>query len=93
MTILVYGKSIPPCKFCKLAVEVLDNRGVDYEFVDLSLNPELLELSKMHHQTIPQIYEDGVHKGGSDAANYVGHVQKDYGNPLDWEWTDEVTPT
>lgn len=93
MGVLVYGRSTPPCKFCKLATETLDKRGVDYEYVDLSLNPELLELFKMHHKTIPQIYENGTHKGDSDAANYVGHVQKDYGNPLDWEWTDEVTPT
>lgn len=88
MSILVYGRTTPPCKFCKLATGVLDDRGVDYEFVDLSLNPELLELFKMHHQTVPQIYEDGVHKGGSEAANYVGRSSGDLGNPLDWEWVN-----
>lgn len=93
MTILIYGRKQPPCAHCDNAVEVLDSRGVDYEFVDVSLNPELLELFRMHHYTIPQIYEDGVHKGDSSAAYFVGRGTIDYGDPSDWEWTNEVTPT
>lgn len=93
MAILVYGRKQPPCAHCDAAVEVLDSRGVDYEFVDVSLNPELLELFKMHHRTIPQVYEDGIHKGDSSAAYFVGRDTTDYGNPLDWEWTNEVTHT
>jgi len=86
MSVLVYGRSTPPCKFCKLAVATLDQRGVDYEYVDLSLNPELLELFKMHHKTIPQIYEDGEYAGDSSAANFVGRSQAEHNDPLDWKW-------
>ena len=90
MTILVYGRKEPPCAHCKTAVDVLDSRGMDYEFVDLSRNPELLELFKMHHQTIPQIYENGKHKGDSSAAYFVGRdVEHNYNDVDKWEWHNE----
>lgn len=90
MSILLYGRSSPPCNHCKRAVEVLDSRGVDYEYIDLSLNPELLELFRMHHKTIPQIYENGKHIGGSEAAELVASPVVAYGNPEDWEWINDT---
>ena len=86
MSVLVYGRREPACKFCKAATDTLDLREVDYEFIDLSLNPELMELFKMHHETIPQIYYNDGHAGGSEASTHVG-VSKN-NDPLDWAWVD-----
>lgn len=61
------------CVFCDKAKETLNNRGVSFEFVDVSESDQFLEFFKTVHDTVPQIYVDGVaQEGGSEAAEVVG---------------------
>ena len=46
----------------------------------------------MYHQTIPQIYENGKHKGDSSAAYFVGRdVEHNYNDVDKWEWHNECS--
>lgn len=58
----------PYCPYCVRARAVLAEKGVGFEefdvSVDASLRAEMMERS--HRRTVPQIFIDGVHIGGSD---------------------------
>jgi glutaredoxin 3 len=50
----IYTKAF--CSFCYRAKALLDSKGVEYEEIDLT----------MGGTTVPQIFIDGKHIGGSD---------------------------
>jgi glutaredoxin 3 len=56
------------CGYCVRAKALLDDRGIEYEEVRMDGDPafrqKLLEMTG--HWTVPQIFIDGEHIGGSD---------------------------
>ena len=62
----IYTKSW--CPFCARAKSHLDSRGVAYQEIDVTEDTvrerEMVDRSQRH--TVPQIFIDGLHLGGSD---------------------------
>ena len=57
------------CGFCARAKRLLDEKGVAYEEYDISLGgPKRTEMIDRANgrTTVPQIFIDGAHVGGSD---------------------------
>lgn len=56
----------PMCPFCTRAKRLLDERGVSYEEIDVSADPEQLRrmMEASGRRTIPQIFLDGKAIGG-----------------------------
>lgn len=65
-TIVMYAS--PLCPYCRRARALLDGKGVDYTVLDVDRDPRLWdEMSKRSgRRTVPQIYIDDFHVGGSD---------------------------
>jgi glutaredoxin 3 len=63
--IIVYSKDY--CPYCKSAKALLGSKGLSYTEIDVGLNPEKLTEMVEHSQrrTVPQIFIDGEHIGGS----------------------------
>lgn len=57
---LVFG--LRSCPYCKMAVDMLESLGYDYQSFDLDSNPEYLsELKKFYeHRTVPMVLRFGV---------------------------------
>jgi glutaredoxin 3 len=59
----------PFCGYCARAKALLDRKGVSYEAIDLYEQPgrrdEMIGRAG-GRQTVPQIFIDGAHIGGSD---------------------------
>jgi glutaredoxin 3 len=57
------------CPYCARAKALLGQKGIDYEEYEINTLPgkrdEMLERSNGRH-TVPQIFIDGRHVGGSD---------------------------
>jgi glutaredoxin 3 len=57
------------CPYCARAKALLSGKGVDYEEIDVGMEPgrrqEMMSRSNGRH-TVPQIFIDGRHVGGSD---------------------------
>ena len=57
------------CGYCARAKRLLDSKGVDYQDYDITMGgpkrEEMLERVP-GHTTVPQIFIDGRHIGGSD---------------------------
>lgn len=63
----IYTKAF--CGFCARAKALLDSKGVDYEEFDLTMGgPRRQEMIQRANgrTTVPQIFIDGAHVGGSD---------------------------
>ena len=57
------------CGYCHRALRLLDSKGVDYEQIDVSLSSKLRDEMRSRaggSHTVPQIFIDGDHIGGSD---------------------------
>jgi glutaredoxin 3 len=57
------------CSFCARAKRLLGDKGVDYEEHDITLGgPKRAEMIQRAggRTTVPQVFIDGVHVGGSD---------------------------
>ena len=67
--IVVYSKQ--HCPFCRMARQMLDNKGVDYELIDIEgkheVRERMIELSG--RKTVPQIFFGDHHVGGFDDLN------------------------
>ena len=70
MSVTVFGFTTG-CKYCTVACNTLSDKGVDYKFVDVREDPNMLSIFKQVHNTVPQIYKDGKHLGGSESANLI----------------------
>lgn len=59
----------PWCPYCRMAVRLLEKKGVEFEEYRVDLNPslreEMMERASGSH-TVPQIFIDGKHIGGCD---------------------------
>lgn len=64
MMITIYGK--PNCKFCTKAKNLVDQRKLKYEYIDvsISLNLEMLKSLYPSAKSVPQIFISGKHIGG-----------------------------
>lgn len=62
----IYTKSY--CPFCKRAKHLLGSKGIDFKEVEVTYDTakrqEMIERSG--RRTVPQVFIDGVHIGGSD---------------------------
>lgn len=61
---IVYGRD--NCPYCVKAKELLDSRGLQYEYIDVSENQDAREFIKsIGCTTVPQVfYDDDVYIGG-----------------------------
>ncbi|APC44339.1 ribonucleotide-diphosphate reductase subunit alpha [Pseudoalteromonas phage PH357] len=76
MEVVVYGK--PNCPYCVKAKGILDNKKVDYTYIDISEDDSAKEfLKEQNLKTVPQIFVNGNYHGESDSANSVGEVADD----------------
>ncbi len=71
----IYTKSW--CPFCARAKDHLDRKRVSYDEIDVTTDSirELEMVNRSARHTVPQIFIDGYHLGGSDdllAANNSG---------------------
>lgn len=65
MNVTIYGS--PSCSSCKNAVALCEERGIVWDYIDLSTKPEaMMEVSKKigSFKSVPQIFVDGRHVGG-----------------------------
>lgn len=66
MRVVLY--TTPWCPFCVRARQLLEQKGVDYENIDVSRDParkqEMMQASGRH--TVPQIWINAEHIGGCD---------------------------
>lgn len=57
------------CPYCARAKKLLDSKGVGYDEYEISMDPdkraEMMQRANGRH-TVPQIFIDGRHIGGSD---------------------------
>ena len=59
----------PLCAFCDRAIAILNKKGVSFKKIDLASDPNKMEdmIKKTNGmRTVPQIFIDGQHIGGSD---------------------------
>lgn len=67
--IVIYSKEY--CPYCRMARQLLDNKGVDYQLIDIEgkheLRDRMIELSG--RRTVPQIFVGEHHVGGFDDLN------------------------
>ena len=74
------------CPFCARAKALLDRRNAPYDEYDVTSDTALQEemQTRANRRTVPQIFIDGVHIGGSDdlvAAERSGELDKLLGSP------------
>ncbi len=69
----------PGCSFCARAKQILSEHGVDYDEVSLGTHAATRSVRAITGmETIPQIFIDGEHIGGSeDLENYFADAEKD----------------
>ncbi|MDO5527854.1 MAG: glutaredoxin 3 [Paracoccus sp. (in: a-proteobacteria)] len=61
--------STPTCPYCIAAKQLLREKNVDFTDIDVSREPSLREKMTQRangRRTVPQIFIDGKHIGGSD---------------------------
>ena len=69
MTARVEIYATQSCPYCHAARGLLQKKGVDYEMIDVGRAPERrAEMTQraQGRRTVPQIFIDGTHVGGSD---------------------------
>lgn len=80
--ITIYAKN--NCKWCALAKELVESRGLKFEYRNVDENFQfLIELSalKPDTKTLPQIWWDDRYIGGyTDFAAEIENTVGDYGN-------------
>ncbi len=57
------------CPFCSRAKALLERKGVEYREIDVDRDPNLRQQMMQRaggRRTVPQIFVDGRHVGGSD---------------------------
>ena len=64
--VVIYTK--PWCGYCSRAKRLLRSKGVEFEEIDVSLDRAREEemICRARRSTVPQIFIDGRHVGGSD---------------------------
>lgn len=66
----------PTCPYCHAAKRLLDKKGVTYTEIDVSRDYALRDLMTKRaggSRTVPQVFIDGKHVGGSDDLHALDH--------------------
>ena len=66
MKIEIYTKSY--CPYCQRAKALLDAKGLKYREIEVSMSPTLEQEAqkRSNRNTVPQVFIDNQHIGGSD---------------------------
>ena len=79
MKILIEIYTGPNCYYCDMAKKLLQNRGLDYDEIELSTNPnkkeEMLKRSN-GKTTVPQIFINQKHIGGFEELYLLDNKKK-----------------
>jgi glutaredoxin 3 len=75
--VVVYTRDF--CNSCLRAKNLLRNKGVDFEEIDITEQDDVREqmIARSGHRTVPQIFIDGRFVGGADdliALNAAGRL-------------------
>ncbi|MEO6299337.1 MAG: glutaredoxin 3 [Paracoccaceae bacterium] len=65
------------CPYCIAAKQLLRKKGVQYAEIDVSRDPSLRTVMTRRAnggRTVPQIFIDGTHIGGSDELHALDHA-------------------
>ena len=79
MTARVEIYATQSCPYCHAARGLLQKKGVDYELIDVGREPERrVEMTQRANgrRTVPQIFIDGTHVGGSDDIHALDRAGK-----------------
>ncbi len=62
----IYTKNY--CPYCLRAKQLLTRKGIEFDEVDVTDDLDAQEemISRSRRRTVPQIFVDGIHIGGSD---------------------------
>lgn len=65
-TVVMYAS--PLCGYCRRAKALLDQKGVQYTYLNVDNDPRLWDemVKRSQRHTVPQIFIDDFHVGGSD---------------------------
>ena len=69
----------PTCPYCKAAKSLLTRKGVSYQETDVSRDPQIRVAMTQRaggRRTVPQIFINGQHVGGSDDLHALDHQGK-----------------
>ncbi len=69
----------PWCPYCIAAKRLLERKGAPYEEIDVSVDPQLrqeMTQRALGRRTVPQIFIDNRHIGGSDELHALDHAGK-----------------
>jgi len=74
--VVVYGTA--RCPYCVRARGLLDRKGIAYMDIRLDAMPELREEMerRSNRRTVPQIFINGAHIGGSDELHHLEYAGK-----------------
>lgn len=79
MTARVEIYATQSCPYCHAARGLLSRKGVDYELIDVGARPELRAAMTQRaggRTSVPQIFIDGQHVGGSDDIHALDRAGK-----------------
>lgn len=64
--VVIYTKNY--CPYCARAKHLLTRKGIAFEEIEVTFNPEGQQemIARSGRRTVPQIFIDGAHIGGSD---------------------------
>lgn len=69
----------PFCGYCAAAKRLLNAKGVSFEEIDVSADPDMRQAMVQRangRRTVPQIFIAGQHVGGSDDIHALDRVGK-----------------
>jgi len=67
--ITIIGRTEPVCQYCEQAKKDLNNRGINFEFIDVEKNESSRQLlNSLGLKSVPQLFYNNEHIGDSSAA-------------------------
>lgn len=81
--IVIYGKSA--CAFCEAAKNLLNSKGIPYEYKMLGADYTVEELKEIapRAQTFPQVFVDGANIGGFEQLRVKVGLIESFGSKPD----------
>lgn len=67
----MYGRSEPKCPFCERAEDLMEAMDIEYNYVDLASNPEMMnEFKARGFRSVPQVFIDGDINTGKQIGGF-----------------------
>lgn len=77
--VVVFGRTSPPCHFCEVVKNALNNSNICFEYKDIASPSNMEEFSSLGVQTVPQVIVEGTNMGGADnIRNTVKCIQASF---------------